>query len=166
MRPSLATVAADAPVPHFHLTGRERDVTLRTMKAEEHVQTALAFLEASDREFEAGDDLQASEKLWGAATHALRAAAMPQGQPTGSNRDLRLAAKWLASQRSDPAILLGFKAAERFRTNYCHGFMEEDEIADGRQEVHGLVERLLPVRPPSPPQDALPPATLREPDPE
>ncbi len=35
------------------------------MAAEEHRETALAFLDASDREFDAGDVLQASEKLWG-----------------------------------------------------------------------------------------------------
>ena len=136
------------------------------MNAEEHVQTALAFLEASDREFEAGDNLQASEKLWGAATHAVRAAALPDGQPTGRHRDLRLAARWLATQRSDPAILIGFRAAEQFHTNFYHGFMEDDEIADGRQEVRGLVERLLPVGPPAPPQDALPPAAPQRPGPE
>ena len=36
------------------------------MAVEEHRATALAFLDASDREFDAGDVLQASEKLWGA----------------------------------------------------------------------------------------------------
>ena len=127
------------------------------MDAGKHVQTALEFLDAADREFEAGDDLQASEKLWGAATHALRAVVPPQGQPTGRHRDLRRAAARLASERGDPAIAIGFKAAEQFHSNFYHGFMEEDEIADGRREVREFVERILPVRPPAPADDRLPP---------
>jgi hypothetical protein len=37
------------------------------MTVAQHVQTALAFLDHSDREFVDGDALQGSEKLWGAA---------------------------------------------------------------------------------------------------
>ena len=41
------------------------------MLATEHVETARQFLNDADREFEAGDMLQASEKLWGAASHVV-----------------------------------------------------------------------------------------------
>ena len=41
------------------------------MQATEHMQTAQDFLEAADREFEAGDELQGSEKMWVAAAHAV-----------------------------------------------------------------------------------------------
>ena len=42
---------------------------------EEHVQTAQDFLVKSDNYFADGDVLQGSEKLWGAAAHALTAVA-------------------------------------------------------------------------------------------
>ena len=45
------------------------------MLAVDHAQTAEGFLADSDREFAAGDVLQASEKLWGAAAHAMMAVA-------------------------------------------------------------------------------------------
>ena len=41
----------------------------------QHVRTARSFLEAAEREFAAGDALQGSEKLWGAAAHAVLARA-------------------------------------------------------------------------------------------
>ena len=41
------------------------------MLATEHIDTARQFLLDADREYEAGDILQASEKLWGAATHVV-----------------------------------------------------------------------------------------------
>ena len=40
-------------------------MTTGTMTSAEHRQVALDFLAASDVEFEAGDILQAAEKLWG-----------------------------------------------------------------------------------------------------
>ena len=43
------------------------------MLVHQHIQTAQDFLEAADREFEAGDILQGSEKMWGAASHAVMA---------------------------------------------------------------------------------------------
>ena len=37
------------------------------MLTHEHAQTALEFLEKADQHFADGDQIQASEKLWGAA---------------------------------------------------------------------------------------------------
>ena len=37
------------------------------MLPHEHAQTALEFLEKADQHFADGDQIQASEKLWGAA---------------------------------------------------------------------------------------------------
>ncbi len=41
------------------------------MLATEHIDTARQFLLDADREYEGGDILQASEKLWGAASHIV-----------------------------------------------------------------------------------------------
>ena len=114
------------------------------MNAKEHVRTARESLEASDREFEAGDILQGSEKLWGAATHALMAVMQSNGQTMKSHREMQNAARRLAIERNDVLILAGFDAAERFHINFYHGYMEDWQIADGREDVRGIVERLLP----------------------
>ena len=49
------------------------------MLTQNHAATANEFLDASEQEFAAGDHLQASEKLWGAATHAAMAVAQRRG---------------------------------------------------------------------------------------
>ena len=56
------------------------------MLTQEHVQTAHEFLEKAEVEFDAGDILQGSEKLWGAATHAIMANAQLRGWSFGSHR--------------------------------------------------------------------------------
>ena len=114
------------------------------MNAKEHAQTARAFLEDADREFDAGDELQASEKLWGAATHAIRAVMQSDGQSLGKHRDLRIAADRLESERGDRVVALGFGEAEKFHANFYHGFMEDFQIAYGRQRVREFVESILP----------------------
>ena len=114
------------------------------MNAKEHVQTAREFLEASDREFEAGDILQASEKLWGAATHALMAVMQDDGRLIKNHRELRRAVRRLAVKREDEFIRTGFEVAEKFHANFYHGFMEDFQISEGREDVREFVERLLP----------------------
>ena len=44
-----------------------------------HAQIAGDFLSKSIEEFVAGDNLQASEKLWGATAHAIMAVAEKRG---------------------------------------------------------------------------------------
>ena len=56
------------------------------MQTRDHVRTARELLTAADSEFEAGDHLQASEKLWDAASHALTAVAQQRNLPHGSHR--------------------------------------------------------------------------------
>ena len=118
------------------------------MTPTEHIKTAREFLEASDREFEVGDELQGSEKLWGAATHALRAAMLSEGRTGGKHHELREAAQRLADERNDPAIQSGFAIAEKFHANFYHGFMEDYQIESDRPIVHDFVDRILFDRPP------------------
>ncbi len=100
-------------------------------------------MEASAREFEAEDVLQASEKLWGAAMHALMAIGQMEGLPVGSHRELRMAARHLTNLRNDVSIYSGYKVAERFHANFYHGFMEDFQISEGREDVREFVVRLL-----------------------
>ena len=79
------------------------------MQTRDHVRTAREFLTAADREFEAGDHLQASEKLWGAASHALIAVAQQRNLPHGSHRALKKAAQLLVDETGDMALLAGIR---------------------------------------------------------
>ena len=79
------------------------------MEQEDHLQTAQDFLTASDREFLDGDKLQASEKLWGAATHAVVAAAVERTCCAGDSLPLRnstrtsITTRWKTSKSSSTA---------------------------------------------------------------
>lgn len=117
------------------------------MLIHEHVQTAREFLEKAEAEFEAGDILQGSEKLWGAATHAIMANAQLRGWNFGSHRSMAQAVDRLAVEVGDEFLESGFGVAEKCHANYYHDFMEDYELMRARNIVPRLVNRLLALLP-------------------
>ena len=113
------------------------------MEHDGHGQTAREFLAASDREFAAGDRLQASEKLWGAASHAVMAVAMQRDWPCRSHRALGSAVVQLERETGEPQLGDGFSVAEKFHRNFYHDEMPDDEISRDRPRVRRFVERML-----------------------
>ena len=118
-------------------------MTTKEMTIPEHAQTARDFLAASDREFAAGDHLQGSEKLYGAATQAIIANCQQRGWRYNSHRAMKQAVAELARELNDPFIGGGFIAAENFHRNFFHDHMEDYERDADRPVVHQFVARLL-----------------------
>lgn len=116
------------------------------MLIHEHAETAEHFLGESEREFAAGERLQASEKLWGAATHAVMAVIQERGWDDSSHRALKNAVIRLSDEREESArnaLRGGFTTAEKFHRNFYHNSMEDFEIEADRPEVHEFVRRVL-----------------------
>ena len=118
-------------------------MTTKEMNSQEHGQTARDFLVASDREFAAGDDLQGSEKLYGAATHIVSALAQQRGWQYRSHRSMKNAVSQLADEYDDALVLAGFLAAERFHIHFFHQDLEDYEIELNRPVVHRFVNQML-----------------------
>ncbi len=118
-------------------------MTIREMTAAEHAQTARDFLVTSDREFAAGDHLQGSEKLYGAATQAIIAISQQWDWRYKSHRAMQQAVDALAREYGDPDILNGFASAQRFHENFFHDYLEDYEIESNRPGVHHFVNRML-----------------------
>ena len=112
------------------------------MTADEHLQAALDFLRHSDEQFAAGDALQGSEKLWGAASHAVTAIAKQRGWPYGKYRARVTAVNRLSEERNDSSLPSKFFAARQFHNNFYRDFMEDDDLEEGRPMVHDFVHRI------------------------
>ena len=113
------------------------------MQTQEHAQTALEFLAKADTHFVDGYQLQASEKLWEAAAHAVMAVALERGWPHTSHRDLKRAAERLTVEHNDLLIAAGFGVAEKYHMDFCYRFMEADEWKIDRPKVRDFVARTL-----------------------
>ena len=109
----------------------------------EHSRTAQDFLAASESEFAAGDILPGSEKLWGAAAHAVMAAAQQRRWRFGDHRSLQAAANRLADELREPRLAEQFGLAQKFHANFYHDFMQDYEIERDRPSVHLFVNRVL-----------------------
>lgn len=115
------------------------------MTEKDYLQSAQDFLDASDREFAAGDVRQASEKLYGAANQVISAIAKQRGWGYESHRDMKNATVRLADEYGDPFIIAGFTSAQTFHRNFFHGAMEDYEIAADRPTVHDYVRRMTAI---------------------
>ena len=120
-------------------------MTMKEMSASEHAQTARNFLAASDREFAAGDHLQGSEKLYGAATQVIIAICQQRGWKYNNHRSMKWAVNELAKEVGEPYISGGYIAAENFHRNFFHDHMEDYERESDRPTVHLFVNRMLEV---------------------
>ena len=116
------------------------------MLTQEHAQTALDYLEKADQYLAEGDLLQASEKLWGAASHAVLSVATERGWRDASHRALTEAAESLATEAGNPLIAAYFSTARLYHRNFYHGFMEPDEWLNDRPKIHYFVEQVLAMR--------------------
>ena len=74
------------------------------MLATEHIATAQQFLVDADREYEAGDILQASEKLWGAASHIVIAEMKRREMPVRTHGQTVQAVNALAEEFETPSL--------------------------------------------------------------
>lgn len=107
--------------------------------------SAQDYLEASDREFAAGNRRPGSALLYEAAVTAIRAIARQRGWPAESHRELTYATVRLAETNGDPFMIAGFSSAEMFRDNAGKDFMEDYEIAIDGRAVHAYVRRLMSI---------------------
>ena len=113
------------------------------MLASEHARIALAWLVVSDEEFAKGRRMQASEKLWGAAAHAILAVAIERGWKHGGHRDFVVTVGRLAEESVDRILDEGFDAARKFHANFYQNYMTEADLERLRPRVHQFVPSVL-----------------------
>lgn len=113
------------------------------MRTEEHVRTARDFLLRSDAYFAGGDRLQGSEKLWGAAAHAILAVSRIRGWGIGSHSRLKENAGRLSAELGEPDISDDFQVAEKFHANFYHDYYDDFRLNRDRATVHRFVYRVL-----------------------
>lgn len=118
------------------------------MEGGTHARTARAFLEAASRELDDGDELQASEKMWGAASHAVRAVIRARGWPNGKTKDLDNAVSYLADEYGKPHLNNEFSYFRNaLHSNFYHGFLEIPDLENALPRVRMFVDEVLPAGP-------------------
>ncbi len=115
------------------------------MLATDHIDTARQFLADADREYESGDILQASEKLWGAASHAVVAEMQARDIDANGHRKVKRFVQELSEELDDPLVYSLFKHAETLHVNFYHGFLSEENFEEHRELVRRFVNQMLTI---------------------
>ncbi len=112
------------------------------MTTQTHAKSVKKLLREMERDFAIGDNRLASEKVWLAATHAVKAVAEHKGWPCGSRDELRNVAARLTKETGDKRYIGGFGVAEGFFHNASLDWMEDGQLAD-RYLVREFIEDTL-----------------------
>ena len=112
-------------------------------KIQERSHPAIDLLDQAEREFAAGDNCQASAKLWGAATNAVGAVATERGWRCDNDRDIKTAVLRLADENDDMLLQSGFITAQKFHINMYYDLLHDFEIELDPPIVHDFVHRTL-----------------------
>ena len=107
-----------------------------------HWATSRRLIIQADAELAAGDQIQASEKGWGAAAHAVKAVAQERGWRHDNHARLFGIANRLAAETGDSRIRRFFNAASEAHKNFYEGDMSEEDIADSLAKIRTLLDIL------------------------
>ncbi len=112
------------------------------MLAETHLEVSRDFLVHAKEQLALGDSLQASEKGWGAAAHAVKAVAERRGWRHRSHRDLFVVAERIAEMSGRPEVIELFGVASALHQNFYEGWMGNGFISTSLDSVERLLDTL------------------------
>ena len=109
---------------------------------EAYAATAQDLLRKARSELEAGDLLQASEKGWGAAAHAIKSVAQTHGWEHYAHALLNAAAWRISREHRRPRILTLMDSANSLHQNYYENFFGEEQIETNLGYINELLTEL------------------------
>ncbi len=124
---------------------------------EDHVQMGRRFLEQARIELDKGDRLQASEKVWGAVAHSLKAVGIQRGWVHDSHANVIAIGEHLAREFERDDFYDYVATAESMHVNFYENRREEDGVRRALDRAAVFIAELDEVRA-SPPR----PYTIRD----
>ena len=106
-----------------------------------HAKAAQRLLEEADYELGRCNIGLTSEKLWEAATSAIKAVCVRRGWQHKEYEHLREAIESLAKETEDDSLYTGFSIA--YNGQLFVGSLDEDDVDTDRPVVRRLVDKLL-----------------------
>ena len=107
-----------------------------------HADTSRVMMGQAGVELAKGDSLQASDKGWEAAAHAVKAIAEGRGWQHTSHRDLFNVARRLANETGQPELMERFMTANGLHINFYEGWLDDEVIAQNLVSVRRLLGML------------------------
>ena len=113
---------------------------------QDHAAISRRCIGHAREELRKSDRLEASEKLRGAAAHALKAVAIQRGCEHTEHQNIHRIAIELGNEFGRPDFESRMRVANSFHVNFCENEEETDSIRWAIDEVESLVADLEEVR--------------------
>ena len=113
---------------------------------EAHATISHRFRQHTVIEVQKGNRLQASEKIWAAVAHQLKALAEDRGWANDSHQHIGDIAWQLYRETGDRGIMDRFRNVESMHTNFYENERTWDRVEDAWVDAEELVERLETLR--------------------
>ncbi len=114
----------------------------RDRQAEKYLQTSRVFLRQAQKELEAGDLRQASEKAWGAAAQAVKAIAEQRGWEHYTHAHLFQHVDQFSLELDSTELGRLFRSANSLHVNFYEGDQTEAAVRGGIEDVRLFISRL------------------------
>ena len=109
---------------------------LKASPPERYEEISRHLLRQAQDELEKGDILQASDKVWGATAHAIKAACQRMGWNHHAHNHLSAAANYIASGLNRDDLMEAFGFLEAMHTNFYEHQEHQKEADQVRLEVN------------------------------
>ena len=116
---------------------------LKASPPERYEEISRHLLEQAHEELDKGDVLQASDKVWGATAHAVKAVCRRMGWNHHAHNHLSVAANYVLSQIGRTELRLAYGYLEALHTNYYEHQRGADEIRTGVESAARFIPEFL-----------------------
>ena len=118
----------------------------RNTNTDDYAALSRRLVRQAQEEFDTGDRLQASEKAWGAAAHAVKAIAESRGWNHNSHRLLFDIIDQVSRDLESPSLRTLFQVANSLHQNFYENWQPDGLVQDGIHKVKQLVDLLDEIR--------------------
>ncbi len=115
---------------------------LKASPPERYEEISRHLLEQAQEELDKGDILQASDKVWGATAHAIKAVCQRMGWNHHAHNHLRAAANYVAAEFGRDDLMSAYGYLDALHTNYYEHQLLAGEVRVGISNVAFFIREL------------------------
>ena len=118
----------------------------RREKSDRYFQLSQRLLKHAQEQLEQGDTVQASEKAYGAVSHAVKSYGELRGWNHFNHHRVGLILDQLRDEESDPTLTESYDAVESLHKNFFEHEMDPTRVKDRVDTARTLVDKLERLR--------------------
>ena len=118
----------------------------RREKSDRYFRLSQRLLKHAQEQLDLGDTVQASEKAYGAVSHAVKSCAELRGWNHYNHHRVGLVLDQLRDEENDPSLTEGHDAIESLHKNFFEHEMEVTRVKDRVDTARNLIDKLESLR--------------------